>query len=136
MHGYILDASAALAWLFSEEPDGRLIGYLIRGHGAVAPWLWRVEVVNAVVRKERRGELRDQSVSEILNEIDRLSIELVGPRRQARPSDLAALAKKTGLTAYDAEYLQLALETGLPLMSLDQKLQRAAVESGVELVKL
>jgi predicted nucleic acid-binding protein len=45
-----------------------------------------------------------------------------------------ALARREGLTAYDACYLELAMRRGLPLASTDRALRKAAVELGVSLL--
>jgi predicted nucleic acid-binding protein len=44
------------------------------------------------------------------------------------------ISRKHGLTAYDAAYLNLALEGGLPLATLDDDLIRAANQEKVVLV--
>ncbi len=49
-------------------------------------------------------------------------------------SEVPALARLHHLSAYDAAYLRLAVEEGLPLASLDIALNKAAVAAGVELV--
>ena len=53
--------------------------------------------------------------------------------RLAEPSWMAvlALARDSGLTTYDAAYLQLALELGVPLTTLDTRLGRAADDLGL-----
>ena len=44
------------------------------------------------------------------------------------------MAEQHGLTVYDAAYLELALREGIPLMTLDNDLRKAARDSGVPLV--
>jgi len=46
-------------------------------------------------------------------------------------SDTINLARQHGLTEYDATYLELALREGLPLATLDSKLEAAATAAGV-----
>ena len=50
-------------------------------------------------------------------------------------SEVASRARGHQLTVYDAAYLQIAMETGLPLASLDKALNKAALEAGIELMK-
>jgi predicted nucleic acid-binding protein len=49
-------------------------------------------------------------------------------------SRIQPLSRKYGLTAYDAAYLDLALERGLPLATLDEDLMRASRTAGIELI--
>ncbi len=46
-------------------------------------------------------------------------------------SDTLHLARRHGLSSYDASYLELALRTGVPLATLDTDLARAARKAGV-----
>jgi predicted nucleic acid-binding protein len=50
------------------------------------------------------------------------------------PASLLGLARTHQLTAYDAAYLVLAIQTGLPLASRDRKLRAAAQRSNVRLL--
>jgi predicted nucleic acid-binding protein len=56
------------------------------------------------------------------------------PVRLVEPSWLAVvrLARDKDLTAYDASYLQLALELGVALATLDRGLARTAVALGIK----
>ena len=42
-----------------------------------------------------------------------------------------ALARAHSLTAYDAAYLELAIRRGLPLATIDQRMNAAASNAGV-----
>jgi predicted nucleic acid-binding protein len=44
------------------------------------------------------------------------------------------LARREGLAAYDAAYLELALRLQLPLATLDNRLAEAAIRCGVSLI--
>lgn len=44
------------------------------------------------------------------------------------------LARKHGITVYDAAYLELAIRRGLPLGSRDSELRKAAIAEGVKLL--
>ena len=46
-----------------------------------------------------------------------------------------AVARRYQVSAYDGFYLQLAIDAGLPLATLDKGLQAAAVKAGVTLLK-
>lgn len=64
-----------------------------------------------------------------------LAIEVdMGAAQHARESTLQ-LARRFGLSAYDAAYLDLALREGLPLATLDAGLLNAAAATGVTRVR-
>jgi len=52
----------------------------------------------------------------------------------ARAAALIETARRTGLTAYDAVYFELALRRRLPLATLDDKMREAARRVGLELI--
>jgi predicted nucleic acid-binding protein len=56
------------------------------------------------------------------------------PMRLVEPSWLAVfrLARAHGLSAYDAAYLQLALELRVPLATLDRQLAQVAATLGIK----
>jgi predicted nucleic acid-binding protein len=47
--------------------------------------------------------------------------------------ELASLAREFGLSAYDASYLRLAIDNGVPIATLDVRLRDAASRAGVAL---
>ena len=44
---------------------------------------------------------------------------------------MLTLARRHRLTAYDASYLALAIQEGVPLASLDRRLKEAAAAEGI-----
>lgn len=50
-------------------------------------------------------------------------------------TDTLSLARRHGLTAYDAAYLELAIRRGIPLATLDARLKAAAQATGAPLFK-
>ncbi len=53
----VLDASSTLAWLFGDAEDPERLSTLLLGRGWIAPWLWRLEVLQAVTRRERQKRI-------------------------------------------------------------------------------
>jgi len=84
----------------------------------------------------RRGRVTDAFRDESLADLDLLPVS-IDPEtdRQAWGATLQ-LAVASGLTLYDASYLELAIRRNLPLASLDQELRAAAKASGVKLMGL
>ena len=61
----------------------------------------------------------------------RITVEQEPPERML--TEWIALARKHGLTTYDASYLDLAMRQGLPLATLDVSLRTAAKKCRVRL---
>jgi len=127
----VLDASAALHWLFDESPDAQRLEDVLRDAHVVVPWLWRLEVVNAVVVRERRGLLKAEQGQHLLEIMDDWTVEVIGDSPADSLKHLANVARQHQLSAYDTAYLLLAASLGLPLLSTDQKLMAAAEQHGV-----
>lgn len=131
----VLDASVALAWLFTrtdpreaEVADAAL--ELAIAHPLVVPWLWHTAVVNALLVAERRGVVPEARVADFLARLDALPLETDPPGVAARRDAVLALARRWGLTAYDATYLELALRTAATLATFDARLARAYRDAG------
>jgi predicted nucleic acid-binding protein len=84
----------------------------------------------------RRSRVTDAFRDESLADLDLLPVS-IDPEtdRQAWGATLQ-LAAASGLTLYDASYLELAIRRNLPLATLDQELRVAAKASGVKLMGL
>ena len=134
---FVLDASMSLAWGIEDATD--LLAWAIlrrlRESEAVVPPIWPLEVANALLIGERRQRLSRAEVSRFLDVLAGLpiSIDPVDGLHLAFGS-VSALAREQGLSAYDACYLDLALRRGLPLATLDSRLQTAATRLAVPLV--
>ena len=55
----VLDSSATLAWLYSDEITAaiRRVFESVAEHGAVVPALWRLEIANSLTVALRRGRI-------------------------------------------------------------------------------
>lgn len=131
----VLDASMALAWLFERE-NAEEANYAERTLLAVAevetwvPALWHTEVANALLVGERRGVVTKARVIDYLNRLSRLPIATDEVPPVSRRDMVMALAREHGLSAYDANYLDLALRTGSSLATFDRPLATAMRHAG------
>jgi predicted nucleic acid-binding protein len=132
---FVLDASVTLAWFFEDETDAyaeRVEDSLERAT-AVVPTLWHLEVTNALLVGERRGRTTELKTTQFVHLLSALPIATdEQPETESRDGVLS-LARRHGLSAYDAAYLELALRRGLPLATLDRCLREAAEAAGVSL---
>jgi predicted nucleic acid-binding protein len=133
---FVVDSSAALAWVYSEETTEAISEVLARltDRGAWVPALWRLEVANVLEMNVRRGRhdaaFRDAALADPA--VLPISID-AETDRQAWAATLR-LAARHRLTVYDAAYLELAQRRGLPLATLDKELRDAATAEGVILL--
>lgn len=130
----VIDASAAIAWLLNENESAQQIGRLLSNSQLMAPWLWKLEIVNTILVYERRKLLDESQSAQMLLLVDELHIELVPEPQSRTASTLAQFARPLELSSYDATYLELAMARRLPLLTRDGNLRAAAKRSGVALV--
>ena len=95
------------------------------------PVVFRHELRNLLLLAERRNRVSPLEIDEALIMLATLPIVERGP---GADHDILNLARKHGLTAYDAAYLALALTEGLPLATLDKKLIAAARVENISLI--
>ncbi len=133
----VLDASLVLAWaLPDEDPDGRaeaVLAHLARGE-ILVPAHWRAEVGNGVLMAYRRGRLALGSIAPILAQASTLRLTVDAEGAHDAWSEPLRLSLASGLTLYDAIYLELAIRNGLSLATLDAALREAARNRGVPLL--
>jgi predicted nucleic acid-binding protein len=135
---FVLDASVVLTWCFPDEnaPVAQQVADLCkRGDVAVAPSFWPHEVLNALLVGEKRKRISRVLVRRFLEDLAKLPIALEGSPAGAVFGRVQRLSREHDLTAYDAAYLDLALDNGLRLATLDDDLSRACRKAGVEVVK-
>lgn len=131
---FIIDASVTLDWLFNEGTAANRIESVLDGAELVAPWLWRLEVLNAVLVRERRKLLTTARGDQLLALLEDWDVEIVPEPFVKSIRGLAALARPHQLSSYDVLYLETAVSLGLPLFTRDNNLRNAATRVGVPLV--
>lgn len=129
----VLDSSVTLAWLLDDERNEAVSALLdhVARNGAVVPALWHLEVANSLQVAVRRGRIADRFRFDALADLAELGIEVDEETHIHAWNATAQLASLTGLTVYDAAYLELAQRRRLPLATLDAALVRAAIGGGV-----
>lgn len=136
MTGLVLDASVTIAWALAGEvrsEEARALVDRVADEAAVVPALWRLEVGNALLSAERRNRIKPERVDAVWRQLNELPIEIDAETNARAWSGTAALARRHGLTLYDASYLELAARRSLPLATFDGPLARAAAAEKVAL---
>ncbi len=131
MAALVLDASVTLAFLLPGEKGYELAREIIasiRGSGGVVPSLWITEVANGLLIAERKGRISEENADRlILTATGLLERSLtIAAVHQHLLHNVHHIGRRDGVTAYDAAYLELAVQQSLPLASFDADLRRAA----------
>ena len=125
-----------MAWLVNraDRAEAELADEILRSiqmAEAVVPALWFPEVANGVLVAERRGGIGESTVASFIGLVNALPIVEDRMRPSAVQGTILSLARKYGLTAYDATYLELVLRTSGTLATFDGQLADAARAAGV-----
>jgi predicted nucleic acid-binding protein len=109
------------AALFGEGGRAEAVA-LLHGRALHAPHLLDYEIASVGLKKLRRENLSHDVVTAALQTYAGLPIE----RHAVEAETVVAIAKRYGLTAYDAAYLHVAEQLTAPLATLDEQLAAAA----------
>ncbi len=128
----VIDCSYALAMVMPDEQRPASLRQVGSARLLVPP-IWPYEVANAFRSAVRRGRVTGPEILGVCARIEALQIELAGAHdASVRQRYLAAMSH--GLTAYDAAYVELALQHRGPLATLDAALARVAASAGIEVL--
>ncbi len=137
MSRFVLDASIVLTWCFPDENAAmaeRVAEMFKQGDTAIAPSFWPHEVLNALLMGEKRKRISKELVRGFLEDLATLPIVLERFPARIIFDRIQQLSREHSLTAYDAAYLDLALDSDLPLATLDEDLRRACKKARVRSV--
>jgi predicted nucleic acid-binding protein len=93
-----------------------------------------LELANALAMGERKRRITPARASEFIALIGSLPIVIDEPTANLALGTVLDLARREGLSAYDASYLELAMRRGVPLATKDEDLARAARHAGLALL--
>lgn len=88
-----------------------------------APLLWRSEFRNILATQMRVNRL---PLADALVKMTEAETVLAGREHQVVSDEVLEECARSGVSAYDAEYIVVARTLALPLVTSDEKLQRAA----------
>lgn len=134
---FVLDNSVAMRWLFGDGSSSDLAyakkilsAFDDENTEAVVPMVWMLEVANVIARAEAKGLIAEARSAEFLGILEGMAIRIDSATATHALGDTLALARRFGLSSYDAAYLELALRAGLPLATLDNGLRKAIKKIG------
>ncbi len=127
---FVVDTSAVLA-VALNEPEKSWLVEVTQGQDLVAPSVLPFEIGNALSALCKRKLLKPDQVSKAWDVTSRIPVELV--EVDARSALL--LAVKRNIYAYDGYFLECAIQTGRPLLTLDRGMTRVAQALKIRLVE-
>jgi len=96
----------------------------------VAPLLWRSEFRSVLAQYIRRGILRVEEAEQVMDKAQAL---MLGQEYEVVPSDVLRLVAQSGCTAYNCEFVALAQELGIALVTVNREVLREFPEIAVGL---
>jgi predicted nucleic acid-binding protein len=130
---YVIDASIVLKWFLRDEADGLsslavLERFLTGTVDLIAPALLEFEVINGLRIAGKRGRMSNESIEAAARAFLDLDLRFVPLSFYAEKA--LKIAEKYDLSVYDASYLALAADSGIDLLTADEKLLKAAKDMG------
>ena len=110
--------TAAAEALYQEDPDW------------AAPILWRSEFRNLLAGYMRRGTLPFEKARDLQLEAESL---LAGNEYEVGSQRVLELVRDSDCSAYDCEFVALAFQLGVKLVTMDSKLLKAFPERAIAL---
>ncbi|MFZ0240990.1 MAG: type II toxin-antitoxin system VapC family toxin [Desulfobacterales bacterium] len=101
-----------------------------RDHHWVAPFLWRSEFRNVLTACLRKGLLRLNEGLEIMAQAELL---MQGNEYSLTSASVLRLVTQSDCSAYDCEFVALARELRIPLISMDKKILMAFPEEAMRM---
>lgn len=126
----VADTNTFLAVALDEIEKNWLIARTV-GHDLIAPAVLPYEIGNALSALVRRRVLNEKQLAAAWDASAAIPVELAAIDVRAA----LLLAGRLNIYAYDAFFLQCALETKCPLLTLDKGLKQVAAGMGIKLVE-
>jgi predicted nucleic acid-binding protein len=126
----VVDANV-IAYLFLPcEATARAEALYQRDPDWAAPVLWRSEFRNVLATQVRRRSLTLELATALQAEAEDL---MAGREYQVPSADVLRIAAESGCSAYDCEYVLLARQINVPLVTSDQAVLAAFPGTAVPL---
>ena len=128
---FVLDSSVALGAFFEDEQDeySMSVWRSMAVARASVPALWHLELGNILSRALRSGRITHEALAGCWARLQVVGLQVLPIHGDAQ--HWTQRAADWGLSAYDACYLDTALQQRLPLASKDKQLCDAARRVGI-----
>lgn len=136
---FVLDCSIVVSWCLEDENNSYssdILGMFSTSDivEAIVPSIWPIELANVLLVSERRNRISKADSNRFLKLLADMPIIIDDISSAEVLHDILSLGRELNLSSYDATYLELAIRMGLPIATLDKRLQQAATDFGVALV--
>ncbi len=115
-----------------EEPEKKKIITLTSGHELIAPDVLPFEIGNALSSLVKRKKLTDEEALLAWKATHAIPVDL----RDIDIERSLAIAFDNDIYAYDAYFIECAINLRCPLLTLDRKLQAVARNYGINIMEL
>ena len=112
-----------------DQPERRWLAAVTEGCSLVAPSVLPYEIGNALSALVKRKAIAGDKAPLVWDAVQEIPVELV----QVDIRAALMLAVRFNLYAYDAYFLQCALDQRCPLLSLDKRVKRVAADLSIRL---
>ena len=132
----VVDASLFVAWLLNEPSHGPAdkLWDVLAADTLFVPSRWPDEVASALLRAVKANRIELSEVDAIDQRIASFDYRFAEPMPVEDINGLVRDAMQFNLTVYDATYLRLARDRGLPLATLDRAMRAAAERLNIPLL--
>lgn len=118
-----------IAYLLLPGPFTRDVEeLLLKDPDWAAPLLWRSEFRNILAGYMKKGSLPPDTAYHLMEQAER---RMENNEYSVSSDEVLRLASESGCSAYDCEFVALALDLDLPLVTLDKKVLRAFPKTGI-----
>ena len=116
----------------SERKRSSTVLDALESSPAIVPALWQAEVLNGLLVGECCNVVTPAQSLEYLARLGQLPIAVDAVTPISRRDSVIELARRYGVSAYDASYRELAIRAGGPLATFNRNLAKAAETAGIE----
>lgn len=126
----VVDTNLIVHLHLSTDWSERACALLKKDPEWAAPLLWRSEFCNVLAGYLRKGRLLPEQAQQILNEAQRT---MRGREFMVSSNRVLDLAAASGCTAYDCEFVALAQDLGIRLVTADRQILESFPETAIGL---
>jgi predicted nucleic acid-binding protein len=134
----VLDASAVAAWFIPDQAtrsSDELLGRIATVR-FLAPYIFPAECRNLLLKAQRRKVVEEAEADQAIEFLQAIDLSVQALPDRAGHDHALSLARRQGLSFYDALYLKVALEAAAAIASRDGALLQAAERCGLVAIDL